>query len=92
MTATGSQRMSLIRSRTDFELAGWHSSQIAFMLRQIIHKDMTYAFLGHYLRGLRSEVLDILVDAENWLPADKAIGEKVQEAINIIRGKEDAKL
>lgn len=92
MIATGSQRMSLKRSRTDLELAGWHSSQIAFMLRQIIHRDMTYAFLGHYLRGLRPEILVILEKPENWLLADKSIGEKVQEAITIIRGKENAEL
>lgn len=89
---SGSDRMSLRRGRPDHELAGWHASQLAFMLRQVIHKDMTYAFLSHYLRALRPEILTILKDADNWHIVDKSIGEKVREAITIIQGEEDAKL
>lgn len=89
---TGAQRMSLRRGRTDDEIAGWHSSQISFMLSQAIHKDMRASFLAHYLRGLRPEILDILSDPNIYVGPEVQVGKLVVEAITIIRGKEDAKL
>lgn len=85
---TAADRIQVQRHRNIEELAGWHSSQLHFMLSQVVQPPQWPIFLGHYLRGLTYELRGELLARPEVL-SDGPVRVGVTTALNIIKEQDN---